>query len=65
VTLAAPGVPELQAWLSLRAENVTTGRQSVIFCTHAKSDRVSGQPLDSGYVRAMLARVVSRTEIDK
>jgi site-specific recombinase XerD len=66
VTLAAPGVPDLASWLDVRAQRVTTARTAPLFCTHASGRLMTpGQPLDGGYVRAMLARLTKRVEIGK
>lgn len=66
VTLAAPGVPDLQAWLALRAAKVTAARTAPLFCTHARGDVMQpAKSLDTGYVRAALARLASRAGIEK
>lgn len=66
VTLAAPGVPDLAAWLELRAARVTDAKTAPLFCTHARGARVEpAKPLDAGYVRAMLARLGARVDLGK
>jgi integrase/recombinase XerD len=65
-TLAAPGVPDLASWLDMRAQRLPAPRRGTIFCTHASGEQLQpGQPLDSGYVRAALARLVERSGITK
>lgn len=65
-TLAAPGVPDLTAWLDLRASKVTTSKTAPVFCTHASGDHMQpAQPLDPGYARAMLSRLSSRVYLGK
>lgn len=63
VTLAAPGVPDLVSWLTIRAERVTDARTSPVFCTHAHPN--PGQPLHTGYVRTMLARLAAKLALGK
>ena len=66
VTLAAPGVPDLASWLDMRGERVTEARTAPLFCTHASGDHMTpARPLDTGYVRAMLARLAKRVDIGK
>mgnify|MGYP000899879963 CR=1 FL=1 len=66
VTLAAPGVPDLASWLAVRSERVTEARTAMIFCTHASGKAMTpGQSLDTGYVRAMLARLSKRVDLGK
>lgn len=66
VTLAAPGVPALASWLDMRSQRATTTRTAMIFCTHAAGTHMQpGRPLDTGYVRAMLARLSKRTVLGK
>lgn len=66
VTLAAPGVPDLTAWLELRATKATTSKTAPVFCTHASGDHMKpAQPLDPGYARAMLSRLAKRVDIGK
>lgn len=64
VTLAAPGVPELQAWLAVREAKVTGDRAAPVFCTHSAGTS-SGGALDTGYVRAVLARLAGRVDLGK
>jgi integrase/recombinase XerD len=63
VTLTAPGVPDLAAWLTTRAERVTDARTAPIFCTQALSN--PGHSLHTGYVRTMLARLAAKLNIGK
>ena len=66
VTLAAPGVADLASWLDMRSQRVTVARTAPLFCTHASGAQMQpGQALDTGYVRAMLARLSKRVEIGK
>lgn len=66
VTLAAPGVPDLATWLDVRSQRVTEARTATIFCTHASGAAMTpGQPLDTGYVRAMLARLAGMVDLGK
>lgn len=63
-TLAAPGVPDLQAWLTLRNSRVTASyRSAPVFCTHTVT--APGRPLSQAYVRAWLARLQEQTNIRK
>lgn len=64
VTLAAPGVPELQAWLGVREARVSGERSAPVFCTHSAGAGIGG-PLDAGYVRAMLGRLAGRVDLGK
>ena len=65
-TLAAPAVPDLGTWLTMRAQRLPASRTGTIFCTHASGTRMqAGRPLDTGYVRAVLARLAGRAEIAK
>lgn len=66
VTLAAPGVRDLQQWLEIRATKATTSRTAAMFCTHASGpNQQPGSPLDAGYVRAVLSRLAKRTNLGK
>jgi integrase/recombinase XerD len=66
VTLAAPGVPDLTAWLDVRSQRVPDARTSPMFCTHASGATMTpGQPLDTGYARAMLARIAAKADLGK
>lgn len=65
VTLAAPGVPDVSSWLDLRAFKVTDAKTARLFCTHARGSMTPGEPLDAGYVRAMLARLGVRVDLGK
>lgn len=66
VTLAAPGVADLASWLDVRSQRVTAARTAPLFCTHASGAQMQpGQALDTGYVRAALARVARRANLGK
>lgn len=66
VTLAAPGVPDLASWLTMRSERVTDARTAPLFCTHASGNHMTpARSLDTGYVRAMLSRLAGKVEIGK
>jgi len=66
VTLAAPALPDLTVWLDRRSVVVGQGHAAPIFCTHATGACMTpGQSLDSGYVRAMLARLSSKAQLGK
>lgn len=49
VTLAAPGVPDLAAWLDVRSQRFTEARTAPLFCTHASGAEMRpGQAMDAG-----------------
>lgn len=61
-----PGLPDLAAWLDVRSQLVTETRTAPLFCMHASGEHMTpARALDTGYVRAMLARLAGRVEIGK
>jgi len=66
VTLAAPGVRDLSEWLTVRAHAVGCARTSPLFCTHATGKTMQpGKPLETAYLRAMLARLSDKVNLGK
>lgn len=63
VTLAAPGVRDLEAWMQQRAKIAGITRSAPIFCTHSQG--MAGKPLDTAYLRAMLARLALKADLGK
>lgn len=61
VTLAAPGVRDLGAWMDARA--TIAGRSAAVFCTHSQG--AADKPLETAYVRAMLARLALKADLGK